>query len=58
MTLDALACLTDLFAAGPEAVGSAKAGAAEEMIGDPVAVSESVTLLAQDLLAALRGRHG
>lgn len=29
------------------------AGAAEELVGDPTAVSESVALLAQDFLEAL-----
>lgn len=33
--------------------GSLMAGAAEELVGDPTAVSESGALLAQDLLDAL-----
>lgn len=53
VTLEAVQLLKVLFAAGPDAAGSRMAGAAEEIVGDPVAVSESVSLLAQDLLNAL-----
>jgi len=54
VTRDALGQLRDLFARGAGARGSLMAGAAEELVGDPAAVSESVALLAQDLLEALR----
>ena len=53
VTREAVAQLGELFARGAAARGSLMAGAAEELVGDPTAVSESVALLAQDLLAAL-----
>lgn len=53
VTSEALGHLADLFAGGAAAPGSAMAGAAEELVGDPIGVSESVALLAQDLLTAL-----
>ena len=53
VTREALHHLGDLFAQGPGARGSVMAGAAEELVGDPAAVAESVALLAQDLLDAL-----
>lgn len=53
VTGEALALLRVLFAEGPAARASVMAGAAEELVGDPTAVSESVALLAQDLLVAL-----
>lgn len=53
VTREALIHLTGLFAAGPGARGSVIAGTAEEPVGDPVAVSESVALLAQDLVDEL-----
>jgi hypothetical protein len=53
VTREAVQLLKVLFAAGPDAAGSRMAGVAEEIVGDPVAVSESVSLLAQDLLNAL-----
>ncbi|WP_345214795.1 hypothetical protein [Georgenia halophila] len=53
VTREALDQLRDLFAQGASARGSLMAGAAEELVGDPAAVSESVALLAQDLLEAL-----
>lgn len=53
VTRAALGHLADLFAGGADAPGSAMAGAAEELVGDPVGVAERVTLLAQDLLSAL-----
>lgn len=49
----ALGYLADLFADGPDAVGSAMAGAAEEFVGDPPVVSASVAVLAADLLVAV-----
>ena len=53
VTRKAIALLRVLFAEGPAARASVMAGAAEELVGDPTAVSESVALLAQDLLVAL-----
>lgn len=51
ITQDALVYLKDLFAAGPQAVGSTMAGRAEQLVGDPATVSASVSVLAADLLA-------
>lgn len=53
VTREALDHLGALFAQGPGARGSVMAGAAEDLVGDPAAVAESVALLAQDLLGAL-----
>lgn len=53
VTREAVNHLGELFAQGPGARGSVMAGAAEELVGDPAAVAESVALLAQDLLDAL-----
>lgn len=53
VTREALDQLHELFVQGASARGSLMAGAAEELVGDPTAVSESVTLLAQDLVEAL-----
>lgn len=50
VTAEALTYLDQLFAQGPGALGSAMAGRAESVVGDPVQVAESVALLAQDLL--------
>ncbi|MCY7400229.1 MAG: hypothetical protein LH477_04590 [Nocardioides sp.] len=53
VTPEALAQLNELVAQGSGARGSLMAGSAEELVGDPIAVSESVALLAQDLLEAM-----
>lgn len=53
-TEEALVILKRLFAAGPEALGSAMAGQAEEGIGDPEAVSVSISFLAADVLDAIK----
>lgn len=53
VTREALGHLAGLFAAGPGARGSVMAGTAEELVGDPTAVSESVALLARDLVDEL-----
>ena len=50
---EALQYLGELFADGPEAAGSEMAGAAEIGVGNPSQVSESVSLLADDLRKAL-----
>ena len=55
-TNEAIVYLEQLFAAGPEAVGSTMAGRAEQLVGDPAVVSAAVAALADDLLAALAGR--
>lgn len=53
VTHEALEHLGALFAGGSSAPGSLMAGAAEELVGDPSNVAESVALLAQDLLDAV-----
>ena len=53
VTHDALVYLEQLFAVGPEALGSTTAGRAEQLIGDPATVSASASALAADLLALL-----
>ncbi|WP_202869705.1 hypothetical protein [Kribbella caucasensis] len=53
-TEQALVFLTDLFAAGPTALGSLMAGRAETGIGEPETVALQVSVLAGDLLTALR----
>ncbi|MGH3905766.1 MAG: GSU2403 family nucleotidyltransferase fold protein [Pseudonocardiaceae bacterium] len=58
VTKQALTYLDDLFAAGADAPGSIMAGRAEEGVGDPLVVSASVALLAQDLLAATSHEPG
>lgn len=51
----AIEYLRVLFASGPDAIGSAMAGRAEEGIGDPSYVAQSVSYLAADLVAAVSG---
>lgn len=53
VTLTALEYLTELFAAGPGALGSTMAGRAEEGVSQPNVVSAAVSTLAQDLLTEL-----
>jgi len=53
VTRDALVYLQELFAAGPEALGSTMAGRAEQLVGSPTTVSASSSVLAADLLALL-----
>lgn len=48
----AIGLLRELFA-GSSSLGSTMAGRAEQLVGDPVVVSASVTLLARDILAAI-----
>ncbi|WP_187977305.1 hypothetical protein [Mycetocola sp. JXN-3] len=52
-TREALEYLSDLFAPGPEAIGSMMAGRAEEVVGEPAQVSAAVAILSEDLLTAL-----
>jgi len=53
VTQQALAYLHDLFATGPEAIGSLMAGRAEAGVGEPETVASSVAVLAADLLQAM-----
>ncbi|MDQ0093285.1 hypothetical protein [Paeniglutamicibacter psychrophenolicus] len=53
VTRESLDSLRELFALGPDALGSKMAGRAEEGIGEPEQVSVSVSFLAQDLLDEL-----
>jgi hypothetical protein len=53
VTEQAVDWLPDLFANGPDALGSVMAGRAEEGIGDPDLVAASVAALAADVLAAV-----
>lgn len=53
VTIEGLGQLELLFAKGAEAPGSIRAGAAEEGIGSPEFVSQSVTVLARELLETL-----
>ena len=53
-TRESLVYLGELFATGPEALGAMMAGRAEEAVGDPAQVSIAVSLLAGDLLGALK----
>jgi hypothetical protein len=55
-TEQALVFLERLFTTGPEPLGSAKAGQAEEGIGDPALVSASASYLATDVVQAVRRR--
>jgi hypothetical protein len=48
----ALDYFTDLFVGGTDAVGSQMAGRAEELLGDPAGVAQSVAALASDLARA------
>lgn len=53
VTEDALTSLEELFAQGPNALGSTMAGRAEEGLGDPEQVAVATFILAQDLVSAL-----
>ena len=53
VTREALVSLERLFAGGPEALGSAMAGRAEQGVGAPEVVSASVSILAAEILKAL-----
>lgn len=52
-TAEAMSHLSELFAAGPDALAATMAGRAEEGIGEPATVALSVSILAGDLLAAI-----
>lgn len=56
VTAEAVDYLDVLFAGGTEAPGSLMAGEAEQGVGNPAQVAESVAYLAQDLLAELEKR--
>ena len=51
----ALGYLKELFAVGPEAVGSMMAGRAEAGVGEPETVARQVALLAAEVVEVLRG---
>lgn len=53
VTRQALDFLQELFAGGPDSLGSTMAGRAEEGIGQPDVVASAVSVLAQDLLTEL-----
>lgn len=53
ITTEALAHIRELFADGPEAIGSVMAGRAEEGIGEPITVALQTSILAADLLEAI-----
>jgi hypothetical protein len=53
VTEQAIVYLSEMFANGPDATGSAMAGRAETGVGEPETVANSVALLAADLLSAL-----
>lgn len=53
VTRVATTLLGELFAQSPSATGSLMAGRAEDLVGDPVFVSQAVSVLARDLVAAL-----
>jgi len=52
-TSEAVDYLRNLFAAGPDAPGSMRAGRAEEGIGEPATVALQTSILADDLIKAL-----
>lgn len=54
ITRDGLSYLQTLFADGPEAEGSLRAGRAELGIGNPAIVAQSVAILASELIDACR----
>jgi nucleotidyltransferase-like protein len=56
VTDEAIVYLQQLFASGPDALGSEMAGRAEELFGNAEVVSAAVATLAADLLGALPGR--
>lgn len=53
VTQQAMSYLRDMFAAGPQSLGSAMAGRAEAGVGEPDIVAASAAVLADDLLLAL-----
>lgn len=53
VTTEALAHLSEHFAAGPQALGSMMAGRAEEGVGDPDQVAVATAFLSEDLIAAV-----
>jgi hypothetical protein len=54
VVIAALGYLSELFAAGPDAVGSMMAGRAETGVGEPETVARRVSILAVELLEMLR----
>lgn len=56
VTSQAMTFLTELFAAGPSALGADMAGRAEAGVGEPEAVAQAVSFLSNDLLEAVKRR--
>jgi len=54
VTRQAIDYLAEMFAMGPDAIGSQMAGRAETFVGDPDTVAQSVSILAADLSTAVR----
>ncbi|WP_280220657.1 hypothetical protein [Nocardia neocaledoniensis] len=55
VTSEAIGILQNLFADGPGATGSVMVGRAEHTVGDPEQVSAAVSILAEELVEAVRG---
>lgn len=53
VTIAARTMLAELFASGPDAIGSTMAGRAEEGVGEPGIIAQQAAILASDLLAAI-----
>ena len=53
VTAEAQVHLGELFASGPDAIGSMMAGRTEEGIGEPETVARQVVILMDDLLKAI-----
>ncbi|MHB1783838.1 MAG: hypothetical protein ACYCTE_14360 [Acidimicrobiales bacterium] len=51
--MHAVELLRELFAAGPDAIGSLMAGRTEEGVGEPETVALQTAILASDLLDAI-----
>lgn len=58
VTEQAIAFLSELFAAGADSLGSAMAGRAETLVGDPDMVAAASAALAGDLATALTAAEG
>ncbi|WP_067885391.1 hypothetical protein [Nocardia vaccinii] len=58
VTSEAVDHLHELFAAGPDAIGSVMAGRTEEAVGDPEQVAVAISFLASDLVGVIRATRG
>jgi len=56
VTSQAMTFLSELFAAGPSALGADMAGRAEAAVGEPETVAQAASLLSNDLLEAVKRR--